>query len=75
MHGGGAAATFQAFLSPIVMTLHQGSRIRLPGDSRPYQLLSVDERRGRCFVRQLPLTRHGSRVIEVDLNCVNQDQF
>ena len=47
------------------MTLHQGARVRLAGDSRSYQLLSIDERRGRCFVRPLPLTRHGSQVMEV----------
>ncbi len=47
------------------MTLHQGARVRLAGDTRSYQLLSIDDRRGRCFVRPLPLTRHGSQVIEV----------
>ncbi|MEB3176887.1 MAG: hypothetical protein VKJ87_04725 [Synechococcus sp.] len=52
------------------MNLHQGVRLQLPGDSRCFQLLSVDEPRGRCYLRQLPLTRHGSRVIEVSLDTI-----
>ena len=52
------------------MNLHQGVRLQLPGDSRCFQLLSVDEPRGRCYLRQLPLTRHGSQVIEVSLESI-----
>ena len=52
------------------MNLHQGVRLHLPGDSRCFQLLSVDEPRGRCYLRQLPLTRYGSRVIEVSLESI-----
>ena len=53
------------------MHLHQGVRLQLPGDSRCFQVLSVDAPRGRCFVRQLPLTRHGSRVIEISLDAID----
>ena len=56
------------------MNLHQGVRLHLPGDSRCFQVLSVDAPRGRCFVRQLPLTRHGSRVIEISLDTIEAAQ-
>ena len=48
--------------------------MQLPGDSRCFQVLSVDAPRGRCFVRQLPLTRHGSRVIEISLDAIEAAQ-
>lgn len=52
------------------MKLHQGVRLRLPGDSRSYQLLNIDESRGRCYLRQLPLTRDGSLVLDVALEAL-----
>ena len=52
------------------MNLHQGVRLQLPGDSRCYQLLSIDAPRGRCYLRQLPLTRDGSPVLDVALDAL-----
>ena len=52
------------------MTLHQGDRIHLPSDPDTYQVIAVDDRHDRCWVRRWPLQRQGSPVFEVSLHMV-----
>lgn len=52
------------------MTLHQGDRIHLPADPDTYQVIAVDDRHDRCWVRRWPLERQGSPVFEVSLQVV-----
>ena len=57
------------------MTLHQGDCITLTGDENSsdaslYQVIGVDDRHNRCWVRRWPLARHGSPVFEISLQQV-----
>lgn len=50
--------------------LHQGDCIQLPDggeDGQLYQVIGVDDRGDRCWLRAWPLARHGSPVFEVSL--------
>ena len=47
------------------MTLHQGDCITLTSDENLYQVIGVDDRHNRCWVRRWPLARHGSPVFEI----------
>jgi hypothetical protein len=49
------------------MTLHQGDCIRLHSDDQLYQVIGVDDRHDRCWVRAWPLAPHGSPVFEISL--------
>lgn len=53
-----------------VMTLHQGDCITLNSDENVYQVIGVDDRHNRCWVRRWPLARHGSPVFEISLQQV-----
>lgn len=51
-------------------SLHQGDCIQLSGDGEDgplYQVIGVDDRGDRCWLRAWPLARHGSPVFEVPL--------
>jgi hypothetical protein len=52
------------------MTLHQGDCITLTSDEHLYQVIGVDDRSNRCWVRRWPLARHGSPVFEISLQQV-----
>ena len=57
------------------MTLHQGDCITLTSDENCsdenlYQVIGVDDRHNRCWVRRWPLARHGSPVFEISLQQV-----
>ena len=57
------------------MTLHQGDCITLTSDENSsdeslYQVIGVDDRHNRCWVRRWPLARHGSPVFEISLQQV-----
>ena len=52
------------------MRLHQGDCIHLRCDPDLYQVIGVDDRQGRCWVRRWPLQSEGSPVFEVSLNIV-----
>ncbi|MFZ0407374.1 MAG: hypothetical protein WAM11_04590 [Cyanobium sp.] len=51
--------------------LHQGDCIRLPADGEDgplYQVIGVDDRGDRCWLRAWPLARRGSPVFEISLH-------
>ena len=53
--------------------LHQGDCIELPDDGEDgqmYQVIGVDDRGDRCWLRAWPLARHGSPVFELSLRQV-----
>ncbi len=53
--------------------LHQGDCIQLPDGGehgQMYQVIGVDDRGDRCWLRAWPLARHGSPVFEVSLRHV-----
>ena len=52
------------------MTLLQGDCIRLGDDEQLYQVIGVDDRGDRCWLRRWPLARHGSPVLEMPLHHV-----
>ncbi|MBM5806087.1 MAG: hypothetical protein FJ056_00045 [Cyanobacteria bacterium M_surface_10_m2_179] len=52
------------------MALHQGDCITLNSDEHLYQVIGVDDRHNRCWVRRWPLARHGSPVFEISLQQV-----
>ena len=52
------------------MTLHQGDCIQLTSDDHTYQVIGVDDRHDRCWVRRWPLARHGSPDFEISLQQV-----
>ena len=47
------------------MPLHQGDCVTLTSDENLYQVIGVDDRHNRCWVRRWPLARHGSPVFEI----------
>ncbi|MEY4298461.1 MAG: hypothetical protein RLZZ423_1640 [Cyanobacteriota bacterium] len=62
-------------LPPVAMTLHQGDCITLTSDENShdenlYQVIGVDDRHNRCWVRRWPLASHGSPVFEISLQQV-----
>ena len=44
--------------------------ITLTSDEHTYQVIGVDDRHNRCWVRRWPLARHGSPVFEISLQQV-----
>ena len=52
------------------MRLHQGDCVHLRCDDGIYQVIAIDDRHDRCWVRSWPLQRHGSPVFEVSLGSV-----
>ncbi len=48
----------------------QGDCVRLDIDEQTYQVIGVDERHNRCWVRRWPLERQGSEVFEISLQHV-----
>ena len=59
---------------PVSMTLHQGDCIRLGHDQQLYQVIGVDDRGDRCWLRRWPLARQGSPVMEMSLHQVQADR-
>jgi len=45
----------------------QGDCWRLQGDDQLYQVIAVDERHDRCWLRRWPLARRGCPVFEISL--------
>jgi hypothetical protein len=70
------------------MDLHQGDCIRLGpniesnlqpdlgpnADRQLYQVISIDDRADRCWLRPWPLVRQGSPVFEISLRQVTSAQ-
>jgi len=68
--------------SPPSTPLQQGQCVRIArepstghpaepcGDGQLYQVISIDDRHDRCWVRRWPLARHGSEVFEISLQQV-----
>ncbi len=53
------------------MTIQQGQIVRLTSQpDHAYQLLSLDEDSGRCWVRRWPLSRQGSPAFDVSMDQV-----
>lgn len=55
--------------------LQQGQCVEIDGDPAPleqqlYQVISVDARHDRCWLRRWPLARQGSEVFEISLQQV-----
>jgi len=51
--------------------LHQGDCIQLPDDGEDgplYQVIGVDDRGDRCWLRRWPMARQGSPVFEIPLH-------
>ncbi|MGB5134684.1 MAG: hypothetical protein WBN89_05860 [Prochlorococcaceae cyanobacterium] len=48
----------------------QGDCVRLETDEHLYQVIGVDDRHDRCWLRRWPLARHGSEVFEISLQQV-----
>lgn len=48
----------------------QGDCVRLQDDDQLYQVIGVDDRHDRCWLRRWPLARHGSEVFEISLQQV-----
>ncbi|MFM7314682.1 MAG: hypothetical protein ACKO0M_16230 [Cyanobium sp.] len=56
------------------MTLLQGDCIRLGDDEQLYQVIGVDDRGDRCWLRRWPLARQGSPVLEMPLHHVQSQR-
>jgi hypothetical protein len=41
--------------------------VQIDTDQQLYQVISIDDRQGRCWLRRWPLARHGSEVFEISL--------
>jgi hypothetical protein len=54
--------------------LHQGQCVQIAsdqsGEAQLYQVISIDDRHDRCWLRRWPLARHGSEVFEISLQQV-----
>lgn len=51
------------------MTLHPGAFVRLVSkQDSTYQVLSIDDDAGSCWIRRWPLSRHGSPAFAVSLH-------
>jgi hypothetical protein len=50
----------------------QGDCVRLRSDPGAYQVIGVDDRRDRCWVRRWPLDSAGNPVFEVSLRQVRR---
>ncbi|MEX1317519.1 MAG: hypothetical protein AB1Z22_10385 [Synechococcaceae cyanobacterium] len=48
----------------------QGDCVRIQTDDQLYQVIGVDDRHDRCWLRRWPLARHGSEVFEISLQQV-----
>jgi hypothetical protein len=51
-------------------TPSQGDCVRLQADDQLYQVIGVDDRHDRCWLRRWPLARQGSEVFEISLQQV-----
>jgi hypothetical protein len=76
-----ATATATATASPATSSgdaLQQGQCVQITAELSPaaqkddqlYQVISIDDRHDRCWVRRWPLARHGSEVFEISLQHV-----
>jgi len=53
----------------------QGECVRLDlADEHLYQVIGVDDRHNRCWVRRWPLARQGSQVFEISLQQVRPER-
>jgi hypothetical protein len=52
----------------------QGDCVRLDSDEQLYQVIGVDDRHGRCWVRRWPLARQGSEVFEISLQHIRPER-
>ena len=48
-------------------TPNQGECVQLDSDENLYQVIGVDDRHDRCWLRRWPLARQGSEVFEISL--------
>jgi hypothetical protein len=57
--------------------LHQGDCIQLPDDGEDgplYQVIGIDDRGDRCWLRRWPMARQGSPVFEFPLHQLQTNQ-
>lgn len=54
--------------------LHQGDCVQLATGDQMYQVIGVDDRQDRCWVRAWPLDHNGSPVFEISLQQVRSDR-
>lgn len=57
-------------LTEPVPTPNQGDCVHLEADEQLYQVIGVDDRHDRCWLRRWPLARQGSEVFEISLQQV-----
>ena len=55
-------------------TPRQGDCVRLEADEHLYQVIGVDDRQNRCWLRRWPLARQGSEVFEISLQHVRPER-
>jgi hypothetical protein len=53
----------------------QGDCVRLEADEHLYQVIGVDDRQNRCWLRRWPLARQGSEVFEISLQHVRPERL
>jgi hypothetical protein len=53
--------------SSTTITPSQGECVHLDSDEQLYQVIGVDDRHDRCWLRRWPLARQGSEVFEISL--------
>jgi hypothetical protein len=50
--------------------VRQGQCVEITSDPQLYQVISIDDRHDRCWLRRWPLARQGSEVFEISLQQV-----
>ncbi|SBO42968.1 hypothetical protein [Cyanobium sp. NIES-981] len=58
------------FCTTATTTPSQGECVLLDSGEQLYQVIGVDDRHDRCWLRRWPLARHGSEVFEISLQRV-----
>ncbi len=53
--------------STIMLSLRQGDCVQLISDEGPFQVIGVDTRHEKCWIRKWPLLPNGSPVFEISI--------
>ena len=54
------------------MTLHQGDCVQLTSDEGVFQVIGVDDKHKKCWIRRWPLLPKGSPVFEISIQQIDQ---
>ncbi len=54
-------------------TLHQGDCVQLLNEDKLFQVIGIDCKHEKCWVRQWPLSHAGSPVFEVSIQEINRN--